>query len=311
MSSVKGWEPLQKGDIVDLVAPGWACSHAEIKASIKVVQSWGLEPRLPKNLFNGNKVLAHTDEMRFFHLKNSLEAKDSKAVWCVRGGYGSLRLLPELKKIRKPKNPKIFLGYSDITTLHYWLYRNWNWPTLHSPLFDRLGTGLLAKSQLNRLQKIIFGELEEVSFKGLKPLNKKAESLKSVKAPIVGGNLCTLVSQMGSSVPVITKGNLLFLEEVGERPHRLDRMFTQLILAGGLKGCKGIVLGDFLLNTKEKRLMWTDVIARFVNECGLPVYRGLPVGHGKVQRTLPLGASATLVKDKGHTYELIVKTGAK
>ncbi len=295
---------------MDLVAPASACSMKEIKASVKALEDWGLRLRFPKTLFNGDKLLAHTDKIRFQHFKKAIESQSSKAIWCVRGGYGSLRLLPHMKDIRAGTTPKILLGYSDITTMHAWAAQKWGWSTLHSPLFDRLGTGLLAAPQMKRLEKILKGKISEVSFRGLKPLNVAARKVQKIQAPIVGGNMVTWLSHMSTSLETSCRGHFLFLEEIGERPHKIDRMFTQLELTGALKGCKGLLLGDFLVSTADKNLLWKNVLPRFTESTDIPVFKGLPVGHGKVQRTLPLNTKATLSR-AATEFLLDVKTGSQ
>lgn len=306
----KKWEALHKGDVIDLVAPASACTMAEIRASIKVVEKWGFVPRLPKNIFNGDKLLANTDAVRFQQFKKAIESKTSKAVWCVRGGYGGIRLLPQMKSIRPTGIPKVLLGYSDITTLHAWADQKWGWPTLHSPLFDRLGTGKLAVTQMRRLEKILKGELQEVSFSKLQPVNKLAKKVSKIQSPIVGGNMVTWLSHTGTALKTSSRGRFLFLEEIGERPHKIDRMLTQLEQTGALKGCKGVVLGDFLVAAADKRLLWDSVVPRFAEASDIPVFKGLPVGHGKIQRTLPLNTKATLFKtSKG--FQLDVATGVQ
>lgn len=306
----KSWGALREGDVIDLVAPASACTVSEIKASIKVVKGWGFEPRLPKNLFNGDKLLAHTDRVRFQQLKKAIENKSSKAIWCVRGGYGSIRLLPEMRSIKPPKTPKVLLGYSDITTLHAWVDQKWGWSSLHSPLFDRLGTGLLAAPQLKRLEKILKGEVEELKFNNLKPLNAAARKVTTLRAPIVGGNMVTWISHLGTDLTTSARGKFLFLEEIGERPHKVDRMLTQLELTGSLKGCRGILLGDFLVRPEDKGLLWNSVIPRFTDNTKIPVFKGIPSGHGKIQRTLPLNTKAKVIKSKGR-FQLQVSTGVR
>ena len=132
-SSKKLWEPLKKGDIVDVVAPGFSISDEKLKAGLEFLKDLGLKPRVPNDLFGEDIVCSHRDEIRLKHLKNAFLAKDSKAIWCVRGGYGSIRLIEELSKLKKPKQNKLFIGYSDACTIHNYLNQFWGFASLHGP----------------------------------------------------------------------------------------------------------------------------------------------------------------------------------
>ncbi|MCB0408253.1 MAG: LD-carboxypeptidase, partial [Bdellovibrionales bacterium] len=164
---MKKWSPLKKGDIVDLVAPGSACSQEELKKSVQKLKQMGYVPRVPKSFFSGHQLFSNTDAKRFEVLKKALYAKDSQGIWCVRGGYGSLRLLPLLSRLKKPARSKFVLGYSDITTIHHFLNTRWGWPTLHGPLFDRLGNGKMSKMQTLELENILTGKTKKIQFKNL------------------------------------------------------------------------------------------------------------------------------------------------
>lgn len=299
------WAPLKQGDIVDIVAPGWACSRQQLAAAVKTLKSWGLVPRVPKDLIGKTYQLSNRDEIRFNHLKNALLAKDSKAIWCLRGGYGSIRLMPMLRKIRAPKQPKVLIGYSDITTLHMFLNFSWGWPSLHAPLFDRLGHEDVKGANVKMLKKVLFGQLDEVVLGSLKPLNVRARRSGHVSAPIVGGNLTVIQSSLATPEHVSPKGKILFFEEVGERPYRIDRMLTQMEQVGFFKGVKGIVFGDMLLSDKKERnKIFSDVLKRFAESQKIPVWSGLKAGHGKLNFPVPL---LTQAKIKGS--KLYIQTG--
>ncbi len=304
------WSFLKKGDLIDLVAPGSACTKEELEASLEVLESLGYRARVPKNLFSGHPILANTDAIRFEHFQHAIQAPDSKAIWCVRGGYGSIRLLPFLKKLKMPALTKVILGYSDITTLHHFVFTRWRWPSLHSSLFDRIGSDKMTPQARKDLFALLEGKTKAVTFKGLKPLNEAAQKSRTIAAPIVGGNLCVLNSTLGTEFQFKASGQFLFLEDKGERPHRVDRMLEQMSQAGVFKNCRGILLGDFILDSVDKDLLWSDVINRFANNTSIPVLKGLPVGHGSIQKTLPLGTKAIL-KLGSRSAGLQVLTGGR
>lgn len=295
-------QSLQPGDIVDVVAPASRCSAQELKAGISFLKSLGLTPRMSKKLF-GKKmpIFANTDKERLAQLKKAVYAPDSKMIWCVRGGYGSLRLMPEVRKWKRPRAPKIFLGYSDITTLHAHFNQAWKWPTLHGPMLERAGSGRMSPGEKRALLALIFGRTQSVEFHNLTALNKAARKSRTVKGALWGGNMAVLQSALGTPSALKPNGHILFFEDTGEAPHRVDRMLSQFEQAGWFKHTKAIVFGHFLLHdSKLRRDLWNDVIPRFAASVAFPVLKGLPVGHNaKVQFPLPFNTSTTL------------KTGAK
>lgn len=304
-------EPVRQGDIVDIIAPASQCTKAELRSAIKELKKLGLVPRVPKNIFAKSLLFSNSDEVRLSHLKKALYARDSKMIWCARGGYGSLRLMSELAKWKKPSQPKIFLGYSDITTLHAFLNQKWKWPTYHGPLLDRLGRGAMSPKERRELLSLIFGLAGELEFRNLQPMNKAARAKKKIKGTILGGNFTTLQSSLGTPSSFDPGKCILFLEDTGERPHRVDRMLSQAKQAGWFDDVQAVVFGYFqLFNAKDKRGLWTDVMTRFAAESRVPVFKGLKVGHdAKVQYTLPFNTRAVL--EGGSKASLIVASGIR
>ena len=122
---MKAWQGLKQGDVVDLVAPGFRSGQEELRSAEEFIRSWGLVPRVPQGIFGDDVLSSNSDEARFQMLKSALTAPDSRAVWCLRGGYGSIRLLPDLLKLKKPAgDAKLFLALSDITSIHLFLNQN-------------------------------------------------------------------------------------------------------------------------------------------------------------------------------------------
>lgn len=300
------WEGLMPGDVVDVIAPGFKCDKSALNNSLKILKSWGLVPRVPKDLFGKDLLCANTDEVRWRHLKSALTAKDSKAIWCVRGGYGSCRLMPKLQKLKKPKKAKVLIGYSDITTLHQHLNQKWGWTTLHAPLLDTLAEHENMKDFF-LLQDILMGLEDEVLVSKLKCISF-AKTSRSVIGDLVGGNLSVLHSHLGTPWEESWQGKILFLEDIGERGYRLDKMLFQLESSGAFKGLKAIVLGDFTGGKEpgsSRSLVW-PTLERFFSSYKIPVYRGVPAGHGKKKMPLPLGAKCLLVNG-----ELAIKTNVE
>lgn len=305
-----GWLPLREGDTVDLVAPGFSCTTDELRDALRFLANWGLEPRMPRKLFGRDVLCSNDDKSRLKHLKEALYAEDSRAIWCVRGGYGSIRLIPELMKMKKPKGPpKLFIGLSDITSLHVFLNQEWGWPTVHGPLLDRLGKGTAKAQFVRELRRFVFGQADEIVFSGLKPLNKAARDKKSVRGQVSGGNLITLQSSLATPAQWQTKGRILFFEDIGERGYRVDRVLEQFEQAGLFKDAKAIVFGEFTEgNERDGKTLVPAVKKRFAEAMKIPVFMGLKSGHGIIQRPVPFETSAIL--HCGTRGELVCKTGA-
>jgi muramoyltetrapeptide carboxypeptidase len=296
---------LEKGSIVDIIAPASSCTRDELNKAIRFVKGLGLKPRVSPRIFHGQTpIVAATDHERFSQLKAALLAKDSDVIWCIRGGYGSLRLLPSLAKLRRPKKAKLFLGYSDITTLHMFLNTYWKWPTIHSPMIGRFGRGDHTAIELKEVKSILFGPHQDFRHR-LVPMNALAKKPRMIRGGIVGGNVATLQSSLGTPWSLKTEGRILLLEDLGEKPHRMDRMLMQMEQAGYFKKARGVIFGDVLFHQPaDQRLIWKDVIPRFAASQKIPVFRGLQSGHGRINRPIPFLTKATI--KSGRQAELVV-----
>lgn len=306
------WKFLREGDVIDVVAPGYPSKPQEIDGACDFLLKWGLVPRIPKNLIRPHFLHAHEDEERFSFLKSALESKDSQVIWCLRGGYGSNRLLPYLAKLKKPKTPKLVIGISDITSLHTFFIQKWGWSTLHGPLLDRLGRNLVSSRHEKELQALLFGKTHEIEFKKLKPLNAAARNIRFLRSKIVGGNLTVLQSSMGTPWQVDPRGKLLFLEDLGERGYRVDRMLEQFRQGGVFKGCHGILLGDFIGGEEPStgKNNFAKVFKRWSEDLDIPLFQGIQAGHAATQRPVPLNTSCVLEVKNGQG-QLLIQSGGR
>jgi muramoyltetrapeptide carboxypeptidase len=290
----KSWSYLQPGDIVDVIAPASIGKPAVIAKAKALLTSWGLRYNIPENIFGEDLLCANSDPVRFKQLKAALLNKKSKAVWCLRGGYGCARLIPMLEKLTPPAHNKLFMGFSDVTVLHAFLQKQWRWATVHGPSLNQCVTKDVAESSVQKLKAIVFGEQQQVDF-NLTPLNKLANKKIAIQSSVVGGNLCLLQHSINTVWQPNTKNKIVFLEEVGERGYRVDRMLVHLQQAGLFKQIKGLVLGDFTdgLEPGGKSLV-PAVIKRFAEQCDFPVLQVSGIGHGKTNDPIPLGTKIIL-----------------
>lgn len=311
--NMKHWAPLKKGDLVDLIAPGFACREEELRAAVQFLESWGLRVRVPKNIFSSRGLCSHRDDVRWSHLQKALLATDSQAVWCLRGGYGSIRLIPNLTQLKAPKSrrAKLFIGLSDITSLHVFLNQSWRWPTIHGPLLDRLGMGKAKPKYVRELKRLVFGETPTIEFSNLKALNDFAKKNKIIRAPVSGGNLITLQSSLKTKAEWDARGKILFFEDIGERGYRVDRVLEQFYQMGVFASASAVIFGDFTGgNESDGRNHIAMVLREFAKKISIPALTGLPSGHGLIQRPLPLATPSELFLKDGRG-KLISDTGVE
>lgn len=309
MKNLKFIPSLKKGDLVDIVSPGSGSKPEDVNSALQVLESWGLKVRLPAETFAPHPFHSNEDKVRLELLKKALYDKRSKAVWCLRGGYGANRLLPHLWNWPVSKYPKAFIGYSDITSLHCWLQQKWKWVSFHGPLLETLISGRLSMNQIEELRQVIFGEKQFLQFQ-LKPLNFAAEKKIKIKAPISGGNLVVLDAALGTKYGPKLAGQILAIEDVGERGYRIDRMLEHFAQANALKGCKAILFGDFTKGNEPDGSNHVQfAIERFAENSKIPCFHGLEMGHGEKNRMIPFGVNSEL--QGGARATLSIESGFK
>jgi muramoyltetrapeptide carboxypeptidase len=262
---------------------------------VAFLRQLGLKPRVPRTLFGPDLLCAQSDRMRLDHLRRALTAPDSSCVWCVRGGYGAIRIVEPLLRLAPPRQRKLFIGYSDATTLHYLINQHWKWPSLHGPLLDRLGSGGVRGDELAELKAALFGGLAATTFSGLTPLNAAARKRGTLVSTVFGGNLTVLQTIVGTALERRPRA-ILFLEDVGERGYRVDRMLQHLSQAGVFRGVRAVVFGNFVGGREsDGRTLVPAVLERFARAQRFPVLMGMQAGHGEHQRPVFFGTRAQLV----------------
>lgn len=273
---------LKPNDLVAVVAPAGPFDRPSFDAGLKHLSS-RYRVRFDDGLFATHRYLAGDDARRQRELDAAFSDPDVRGVFTARGGYGSARLLTALKL----GGPRVFAGFSDVTSLHGALQAR-GLRSLHAPVLTQLGKQPAAS--VDRFLAL----LEQTTPPS--PLTGGRTVVPGVaEGPLVGGNLSVLTRLLGTPFMPPTRGAVLLLEDVGERPYRLDRMWTHLALAGAFAGVAGIVLGDFT-NCEEKGADYgsADVLHSLAAATGLPCAAGFPIGHGDVNLAVPLGARVRL-----------------
>ncbi|PUA31837.1 MAG: LD-carboxypeptidase [Zestosphaera tikiterensis] len=284
---------LKKGDVIGFVAPARPVEPSKLERAVRFVEGFGFKVKVGRSCYLRHGYLAGEDGVRASDLMNMFVDPEVSAVFAVRGGYGSLRLLNLLDYGLISKNPKVLLGYSDITALHIALNQKAGLITFHGPM----PTVEFISEELDEVTK-------EYLIKALttsEPLGEIAGEEMLVKGfaegEVVGGNLSLIVSTLGTPYEIDTKGKILVLEEVNEKPYRVDRMLTQLRLSGKLDQAAGIVLGHFTnceTDNPEESLTLNQVFEEVLKPLNKPILKGVKFGHGKPNITIPLGVKASI-----------------
>ena len=305
------WSLLKPRDTVDIIAPASQSTADKLTDGIKWIEAIGLTPRVPHDIIKTDLFFASNLETQIEHLKKAIYS-DSKAIWCLRGGYGSMRLIPHLLKLKPPKNPKLFVGFSDITSLHLFFTQVWNWPVIHGRTISQMHPNLASTPDRKLLTQIIFGRKKEKTFKRLTPLNDFAKIKKDITGVITGGNLRIMQSSLKTSWEVQAKGKILFIEDVGERGYSIDRMLEQMIQANVINNrLKAIIFGDFTEGLeKDGKDLTQDALDRFAKKVPYPVLKGLPAGHGD-ELNYPIPFNTRCLLKLGKSGELQCSYGGK
>jgi muramoyltetrapeptide carboxypeptidase len=289
---IAGFQPppaVRPRDRVAVIAPASAFDRASFEAGLALIGA-RYRAEYGPGIFERHRYLAGDDARRLSELDSALADPDVRAVFCARGGYGATRLLARLGAAGPPGPPKLLVGFSDITALHLWLQSHGR-ISVHGPVLTQLGR--LPPGTRERL----FSLLEATS--PAPALNGTLTHVGGVaEGPLLGGNLSVVTRVLGTPFMPALDGAILLLEDQGERPYRLDRMWTHLQLAGVFERVRGIVLGSFTgCEERDASYSSAEVLHDLALATGLPCAAGFPIGHGEVNEPVPLGVRVRLDAD--------------
>lgn len=287
---------LTKGDTVGLVAPASPIPKENLSRCREAVESQGYK------VIMGNSAdksymgyLSGDDSVRAGDINEMFESKDIDGIFCIRGGYGSCRIVEKLDLDVIRANPKVFVGYSDITILHLVFNQICNMVTFHGPM---VSSNMISEfddyTQKSFIETLSMGK--ELDFQN--PQGKKIKTLNEghSKGILVGGNLSLLASSIGTSYELETKGKILFLEELNEPTRKVDRFLQQLKHAGKFSEVKGIILGGFKKCDPEQEghAILVEVFNDVIKPLNISTVYNVEVGHGFPTASLPLGVNCEL-----------------
>ncbi len=296
---------LKPGDTVGLVTPSsYVSDPDELAFAKQFCEFFGLKWKMGKNVGQRYGYLAGTAKQRVDDLNAMFADPGIAGIFCIRGGYGSAQMLEGLDYEMIRRNPKVFLGYSDITALHTAIGKRTGLVTFHGPV----SLSHLTEWSEKHLRDALF-ETKPIGAVMNPPESnplRAGHTMRTVRGGtargvLTGGNLTLLTTTMGTPFEVETAGKILLMEDIGEDIYRIDRMFTQLKLAGKLKAAEGILVGeckDCPPPGHDSAYSLGEVIDYLLGDLGIPVLYGLSFGHTIDQVTLPLGVTAILDADK-------------
>ena len=280
---------LKRGDAVSIISTARKVIKKDIQKSIDVLTSWGLKVVLSKNIFNSYYQFSGEDEIRKKSLQEILDCKEIKAIFCARGGYGTIRIIDKLNFTLFIKNPKWVIGFSDITVLHSSL-NILRYCSIHS--FMPINYDQTSKKNLKCLHDILFLGINKIECPP-NSFNKTGQ----VKSEIVGGNLSILYSLLASKSEISTDNKILFIEDLDEYLYHIDRMIISLKRAGKFNNLKALIVGGMTKMHDNKikfGMSAKEIIKYHTDEFDFPICFDFPVGHIKNNCPLLLGKISKL-----------------
>lgn len=286
--------PLRRGAKIGVVAPSGAVGEERLRAGVDALLGAGFYVELAEGIHNRKGYLAGSPETRARALQGFFQRPDIAAIFCARGGFGSIQLLPLLDARAIRLHPKIFVGYSDASTLLNWFLLKCGIVTFHGPMVAME----VAQGLEGRAEDFFWGTLSGEK-RGWEI--KVAEVVRpgAVQAEMMGGCLSMMVTTLGTPYEIVTTGKILFLEDIGEQPYRIERMLTHLQMARKLSGIAGLVFGSFKNCDAGGDRGLKDIIQDLFRDAPYPVVAGLPAGHGDENLLLPFGVKMALDTEAG------------
>jgi len=298
---------LVPGDVVGIIAPASNIDRAMLAAGCDVLRGLGYKPFYFESIFEQELYFAGPHERRVREFEEMIERDEVKAIICARGGYGSNYLLHAVDCEKIVKHPKIFAGYSDLTTMLTYISDACGLVTFHAPMVTKdfaLSNGV----DLQSWQAAVSGTASWTvrADSGARPLVSG-----EAQGNLYGGCLSILVASLGTPYEIRTERTILFIEDVGTKPYQIDRMLMQLKLAGKLSGVRGIIFGEMLdcMQHKDQGYGLDQIVMRLVGDLGIPVAYGMRAGHvSRENITLPVGVRAELKVDANEVQLSILES---
>lgn len=291
---------LKKGDCIGITCPAGFITAADIEPAVMKIKEWGFEVKVGATVGKQDFTFAGTDEERGLDMQQMLDDKNIKAILCARGGYGAVRIVDALNFKKFVAFPKWIIGFSDITTLHSHINKNFGIATIHSKMCNSFPSDWsiaepVQIETIESIRKCLTGELMMYN-----AIANEKNRMGKATGILVGGNLKTIESLAGSKSDINTNGKILFVEDTGEYLYSIDRMFWNLKRSGKLDKLAGLIIGGFKIKKEETEAdafgkTLEEIVLEKVKEFKYPVCFDFPVGHQKNNVALKCGVRHQLI----------------
>lgn len=294
---------LKKGDLIGLVTPGAPIEEVQLNETVEKLEGLGFRTTWEDTVLSRYGYFAGPDQERADELMKMFSREEVRGIWCVRGGYGSIRILDMLDYMAIERNPKVLVGYSDITAIHSAVFRETGLVTYHGPLgisdFNRFAVKSLRTVVMDPQVPYDYPYRREKETKDNPEFDRYTIRGGEAEGVLAGGNISVLDSLIGTRFETDFENRIVYLEEIEEKTYRVDKMLFHLLSATNLKKASGIVLGAFSdcnIND-EPRLTLKEALDDLLKPVGIPVSYGLPFGHIGRMVTIPNGIRARMNAD--------------
>ncbi|MGI5215966.1 S66 peptidase family protein [Plantactinospora sp. CA-290183] len=284
---------LRPGDRVRLVAPARPADPALLARGVEILRGWGLVVEVGAHVYDEHGWFAGTDADRLADLRAAFTDPGIRGVFACRGGFGTQRIVDRLDLSAMTTDPRVFVGFSDLTSLHGRLWRAAKLATFYGPMMN-WNDGRTGPASIESLRRAVMTTAPVTVARDPAELGAEVVVPGVATGVLLGGTLTMLTTSVGSvDFPNLT-GAILLVEEVDELPYSIDRMLTQLRRSGALDGIVGVAVGQITNSPASPGYDVPTVLRDRLGDLGVPVLAGLPLGHGQQQLTVPLGVPATI-----------------
>ncbi len=294
---------LKKNDTIGLIAPSSSIREGQLESSLEYVEKLGLKAYYTNRIFEKKGYLAGSDQNRLDDLHHHFENEEVKAIWCIRGGFGTTRILPQINYDLIKNNHKIFMGYSDITALQYAFYKKSNLLSFHAPM----GGNNFNLYNLKELQNILFEDKKTINYFEDKNCKNNCEydykviNKGKASGKLIGGNLSLMTALIGTNYNIDYQNKVVFIEEIAEPPYKIDRMLTQLFMTTNLSKASAIILGIFnKCSVKSKSIITNKSLSLHelfedkFSDMQIPIIYGFSFGHIENNTIMPFGVNVKI-----------------
>ena len=303
---------LKHNATIGIVSPSSWMKESDLKVAVSVFENKGYKMILGESVFLKNNTYAGNPQERADDINGMFANPDIDAIICARGGYGANRVLPLLDYDLINSNPKIFMGYSDITAYLTSISQKTGLVTFHGPMLSNFKKGLI-DFNFDLIEKTLFG-YESVTLQPPSELESRILKPGKAEGPLWGGNMCLLINRLGTEDQLDTKGAILFIEDINEYLYAFDRMMVHMKKAGVFDNIKGLIIGELLEMKDDAEPFGKSTDEIVLDVCGdldIPIISNFPCGHGTFQATLPISVPVQLDANSGSPSLTFLESSVK